>query len=296
MVIDSEELYPFESRWHDLGGLRYHYLDEGTGEPVVMVHGNPSWSFSFRELVKGLRDSHRVLVPDHIGCGLSDKPDDASYSYRLKRRVDDLDDWLEALGVRSGVTLLLHDWGGMIGMAWAARHPERVKRLVILNTAAFQLPAGKRFPLALRVSRDLRIGAFLILYFNAFCRAYVRVGCKRRPLPAAVRAGYLRPYDSVAHRIATLRFVQDIPLSEGDPSYALVSEVAAALPRFRDTPMLILWGERDFVFDLSFLDEWMRRFPEAEVHRFRDAGHLVHEDAPEEIIPLLRKFLGASRA
>src|SRR5262249_61254450 len=120
-------------------------LDEGTGDPVVMVHGNPTWSFYFRDLVKSLRGTHRVVVPDHVGCGLSDKPDDARYAYTLRRRVDDLERLLDHLGLRDRLTLVLHDWGGMIGMAYASRYPERIRRLVILNTAAFLLPAGESF-------------------------------------------------------------------------------------------------------------------------------------------------------
>jgi len=138
------ELYPFEGRYFDRGaGVRMHYLDEGEGPPVVMVHGNPTWSFYYRQLVLALRDGHRCIVPDHVGMGLSDKPGDDRYAYTLAQRVDDLEALLEHLGVDRDVTLVVHDWGGMIGMAWAARHPERVARLVILNTAAFPLPSDK---------------------------------------------------------------------------------------------------------------------------------------------------------
>ncbi len=116
-------LYPFRGHFLDLQGIRLHYLDEGRGEPVVMVHGNPTWSFYYRELVKALRDDYRVVVPDHVGCGLSDKPDDDRYDYTLDRRVADLEALLDHLGLTSDLTLVLHDWGGMIGMAYASRHP-----------------------------------------------------------------------------------------------------------------------------------------------------------------------------
>ena len=119
-----------------------------------MVHGNPSWSFYYRNLVLALRDRYRCIVPDHIGCGLSDKPGDDRYDYTLSRRVDDLERLLEHLGITENITLVVHDWGGMIGMAYAVRHPERIKRLVILNTGAFHLPKSKPFPLGLRICRD----------------------------------------------------------------------------------------------------------------------------------------------
>src|ERR1700730_9125742 len=121
-------------------GLRLHYLDEGSGEPVVMVHGNPTWSFYYRNLVEALSGQYRTIALDQIGCGLSDKADDSKYSYTLESRVADLEALLDHLEVDREITLVVHDWGGMIGMTYAARHPERIARLVILNTAAFPLP------------------------------------------------------------------------------------------------------------------------------------------------------------
>ncbi|MDZ4184029.1 MAG: alpha/beta fold hydrolase [Desulfuromonadales bacterium] len=287
----KKSLYPFSGHYHDLNGLKYHYLDEGQGETVVMVHGNPTWSFYYRNLVLALRDNYRVIVPDHIGCGLSDKPVDSGYSFTLQQRVDDLEALLEALGLREKITLVLHDWGGMIGMAYASRHPERIARLVILNTSAFPLPAAKKFPLALQICRDTQLGVFLVQGLNAFARIAARVGCKRHPLSKELRDAYCSPYDTWHHRIATLRFVQDIPLSPDDPGFALIQEVADGLHRFASLPMLICWGERDFVFDHHFRDEWQRRFPAAEVHSYPDCGHYILEDAQEEVIPLIRDFL-----
>ncbi len=285
------DLYPFENNFLDRNGLKYHYLDEGQGDPVVMVHGNPSWSFYYRDLTKALRDRYRVIVPDHIGCGLSEKPGDDAYSYTLKQRVDDLEALLEHLDVREKITLVVHDWGGMIGMAYATRHPQRIARLVILNTAAFHLPAGKKFPLALKICRDTALGEFLVLKMNMFALMAAKVGCKRNPMPPALRGAYCAPYDVPKDRIATLRFVQDIPLKPGDRGYDLVSEVEAGLEQFGALPMLICWGLKDFVFDRHFLKEWQRRFPNADVHAFADCGHYILEDAKDEVIPLIEQFL-----
>ena len=284
-------LFRSDSRFLDLDGLRYHFLDEGEGLPVVMLHGNPSWSFYYRNLVARLRTTHRCIVPDHIGCGFSDKPDDNRYDYTLERRVDDLERLLDHLGLRSDITLVLHDWGGMIGMTWAARHPERVSRLVILNTAAFHLPAGKAFPLPLRICRDTSLGSLLVRGCNAFSLAASFVCCTKNPMSPELRAAYRMPYDSWGNRIATLRFVQDIPLRPGDRNFDLVSAVADRLHLFRKLPMLICWGERDFVFDVNFLNEWQRRFPEAEVRRFPDHGHYILEDAKDEVVPRVVDFI-----
>ena len=288
------ELYPFAGSYFERDGLRMHYLDEGAGPPVVMLHGNPTWSFYYRNLVLALRGDQRIIVPDHIGCGLSDKPDASRYPYTLVRRVDDLEALLDHLGIKENVTLVLHDWGGIIGMAWASRHPERVKRLVVLNTAAFHLPPGKRLPWSLWLVRQTPLGPFLVRGMNAFSRGAVR-HCAMRPLHNDVRAAYLAPYNSWSNRIAVLRFVQDIPLRPGDPGYDLVTAVQEGLGRFRGVPMLICWGERDFVFDGDFLAEWRRRFPEAEVHAFPGAGHFVLEDAGEEIARLVSNFFASNR-
>jgi cis-3-alkyl-4-acyloxetan-2-one decarboxylase len=289
MIRFFHSSYVSHPTFFDLRGLRYHYVDQGQGDPVVLVHGNPTWSFAFRSLIDALKTDHRVIAPDHIGCGLSEKPPDERYEYRLKQRVDDLEALLEHLGVRERITLVLHDWGGMIGMAYASRHPERIKRLVILNTAAFRLPAGKKLPWQIWIIRNTFLGPLLVRGLNLFSEGLVR-WCVTRRLTPDERAGYLGPYGSWRDRIAVLRFIQDIPLSERDPSYEIVKQTEESLPRFADVPMLICWGARDFVFDDAFLRGWQERFPRAEVHRFEKAHHLVLEDEGPIVVELVKDF------
>ncbi len=292
----SEELYPFEPHWFTLpSGHRMHYVDEGPREaPVVlMLHGNPTWSFYWRRLISALCLTHRVIAPDHIGCGKSDKPGDDTYSYRLAERVEDIETLVAQLGLKD-ITLAVHDWGGMIGMGWAHRHPDLVARLVVLNTAAFPMPSTKRLPASLWLARDTTAGALLVRGFNAFARGATRLAVTRVKLPKEVRDGLCAPYDSWDHRRAVLRFVQDIPLRESDPSFSLVREVGERLHQFNDRPVLICWGDRDFVFDEHFLRVWKSALPEAEVHQFPDCGHYVLEDAPAEIEQLVRSFLGVA--
>ena len=286
-------LYPFKSHWFDRGnGLRLHFLVEGDANapPVLMVHGNPSWSFYYRNLVKALAGDHRCIVPDHIGMGFSDKPDDDAYQYTLAQRIDDLDALIGSLKLTQPLTLVVHDWGGMIGFGWAVKHPELVARIVILNTAAFSLPRDKTFPGALRLTRTA-LGAFLVRGFNAFSYAATVVGCKRNAMSPAVSLAYRAPYDSWENRIATLRFVQDIPLGPKDAGFALVNDIASKLHQFKATPTLIAWGAKDFVFDDAFLRQWVEILPQAKVHRVADAGHYVLEDAADEIIPLISDFV-----
>lgn len=284
-------LYPFASHYLNLGGLRYHYLDEGHGDPVVMVHGNPTWSFYFRRLALALRSEYRVIVPDHIGCGLSDKPARKDYSYRLQNRIDDLQQLIDRLEPERRLTLVLHDWGGAIGMGLAVRIPERIGRIVVLNTAAFLPPPGKVLPLRLRLVRNLPALALpAVLGLNLFARAAVWMAPRRRLAPE-VRAGLTAPYNSWQNRIATLMFVRDIPVHSRDPSYTAVKEIDANLDRLSGRPMLICWGMHDFVFDRDYLAEWRRRFPAADVHECNEAGHYLLEDAPRKITGLIQRFL-----
>lgn len=289
--------YPFRGlRFSHANGLNQHYLDEGARDapPVLMLHGNPSWSYYWRHLVLGLRGNYRCIVPDHIGMGLSDKPGDGRYTYTLQSRVDDLDALVEHL-IREGApergwTLAVHDWGGMIGLAWACRRPERVARIVVTNTAAFPNPKGRRLPATLRLGRDSKLGEWLILKHNAFARGAARWGVVR-PMAPGVRDAFLVPYDTPEHRLSTLRFVQDIPLAPGDRAWDLVERCGRELAQFGDRPMFIGWGLRDFVFDKAFLEEWRRRFPGAEAHEYAQAGHYVLEDAHEQLVPAVRAFL-----
>jgi haloalkane dehalogenase len=288
-------LYPFASRFQEVNGRRMHYVDEGTGEPVVMLHGNPTWSFYFRELIKAVSVDRRAVAPDHIGCGLSEMPAAGDYPFRLSNRIEDLERLLEAIGVRERITLVLHDWGGMIGAAYALRHPERIGRLIVLNTAAFRKPADKPLPTVLAfIRRTSRISGPAILRFNLFARGALLTASAKRLAPA-VRRGLLAPTRCRAGRTATLEFVRDIPLTARDPSYAIVRRVDEGLPTLAATPMLICWGAKDFVFDADYYREWRRRFPGAEAHLFAQAGHYVLEDAADAIVPLVLDFLKRHR-
>ena len=161
--------YPFTPKtFRHPNGLAQSYLDEGQGETVLMLHGNPSWSYYWRKLVLGLRERYRCIVPDHVGMGLSDKPTDERYRYTLQSRIDDVDTLLDHLGIKGDVTLAVHDWGGGIGFGWGLRHPDRIRRLIVTNTGSFPLPAGKPLPKSLKFGRDSGLGTLLIRGFNAF--------------------------------------------------------------------------------------------------------------------------------
>ncbi len=284
-------LYPFQSHYLNLNGLNYHYLDEGDGDPIIMLHGNPTWSFYYRRLVTALSPEYRTIAPDHIGCGLSDKPSPKKYDYVLKSRVDDLEALLDHLNLSENITLILHDWGGMIGLVYALKYPDRIARMIVTNTAGFFTPSGKRIPLRLWLIRHIAPFATLaVLGFNLFSVAALYMAAYKK-LDRAVKSGLTAPYNSWNNRMATLKFVQDIPLKPKDPSYQLVESVQQNLHSLSGIPQLVCWGEHDFVFTMPYLEEWQRRFPDAEIHRFSDAGHYLLEDVPEKIVPLVKTFL-----
>ena len=291
-TIRFKHLYPFESNFLAINGHRYHYIDEGVGEPMVMIHGNPTWSFYFRSLIREFSPRFRTIAMDHIGCGLSDKPPADCYDYTLQQRIYDLKTFLDHIVESSQkITLVLHDWGGMIGMAYALQNSDRIQRLVILNTAAFLPPSGKPIPLRLRMIRNLNsFSTVSVLGLNLFARGALLMASNKK-LPVDVKAGLIAPYNCPQNRIATLMFVRDIPIKRSDPSYSLVKHVDDNLFKLKNIPMLICWGMKDFVFNETYLDEWRKRFPDAIVHRFEDAGHYILEDVPQKVIDCVSDFM-----
>ncbi len=282
-------IYPFEPKTFACGQARISYVDEGprADEAVLLLHGNPTWSFYYRELIGALvRAGWRCVAPDHIGMGLSDKPQD--YPYCLGAHIENLNGLVEHLGLRR-VHLVVHDWGGAIGFGWAVRHPDKVGRIVILNTAAFPAP---QMPLRIRLCQTPLAGEWLVRGLNGFVRPATRMAVHRRPLAADVEQGYVFPYDSWANRIGATRFVADIPMRAGHPSMALLEETARGLERFKKHPVMIAWGGADFCFNDWFFACWQQILPQALIHYLPDAGHYVLEDAGEEIVPEIIAFLG----
>lgn len=260
-----------------------HYLDEGKGPAVLMVHGNPTWSFMYRNVVAKLQETHRCIVPDHIGCGLSDKPQD--FAYRLEDHIANLKQLVSTLALDS-FHLVVHDWGGAIGIAIAEYFCDKVEKIQILNTAAFR---STRIPLRINVCRIPLVGEVWIRGFNGFAGAATRMAVAQ-PLSAEVRQGFVFPYDSWANRIATHRFVMDIPLNAKHPSYDTLHTIEKRLQLLQDKPMQIIWGGQDFCFNDRFFAEWRVRFPQATSHYFEDAGHYVLEDRADDCLQLIQEF------
>jgi len=281
--------YPFTpGSFTTPGGARMSYLDEGPrrDEAVLLLHGNPTWSFYYRNLVRELSAAGlRCIAPDHIGMGLSEKP--PGYDYTLATRIADIEALVASLGLKR-VHLVVHDWGGAIGFGFAARQPALIGRLVILNTAAFASPA---IPARIALCRWPVFGPLLVRGLNGFAGPATFMAMHRRKLSEEERRGYLFPYDSWAARVAVDAFVRDIPLSPSHQSWTTLATVEAGLAQFRQNPALLVWGGRDFCFNDSFLARWREIFPAARCERIADAGHYVLEDAAPEVIALFRAHL-----
>jgi len=251
------------------------YLDEGPGgdEAVLMLHGNPTWSFYYRDLVRELSPTMRCIAPDHIGMGLSAKP--GHHDYTLATRIADVASLVDSLGLRK-IHLVVHDWGGAIGFGLATRQPERIGRIVILNTAAFP---SNRIPARIALCRAPLVGEFIVRGLNGFAEPATWMAMASRRLSWDERRGYLFPYDSWANRIAVHRFIRDIPLEDDHPSRPVLEGIHQALPTLAGNKKLIVWGARDFCFDDTFLSRWREIFPDARVDRLERVGHYVLDDA-----------------
>ena len=273
-------------------GVELAVVDEGSGPPVLLVHGNPTWGFYYRSLLAALPPlGLRAIAPDHIGMGRSEKPSAAEYPHTLARRVADFGELVDGLGLDEPLSLVVHDWGGAIALAWAVDHVDRVDKLLILNTGAFPIPPGKSMPWSLRAARLPVVGDLAVRRLNAFSRGALVMGTGRPVLGREARAGLTAPYDSPAHRTAVHEFVRDIPMSPRDPAYAVLARTESRLPLLAGKQIAVCWGMKDPVFDGTVLDHLLTLLPTAEVHRYADAGHYVLEDAADRIVPLATRLL-----
>lgn len=278
--------YPFTPKRFETGRGTMSYLDEGSGdEAVVMVHGNPTWSYYYRNLVKGLRADIRCIVPDHLGCGLSDKPQD--FDYTLGEHVANLRGLLDSLSLRK-IHLIVHDWGGPIGLGAALRRPEQLERVVILNTAAF---ADTVVPARIRLCRAPVIGELLVRGLNGFAGPATWMSVTK-PLTSEVKRGFLYPYNNWANRIATHRFVVDIPSGRGSASDRALAEIEPRLALLKERPVRILWGGQDFCFNRHYYKRWRALLPTATAEYLEGAGHYVLEDEPARCLQEVRALLG----
>jgi haloalkane dehalogenase len=276
----SDELYPFDSHYADVNGARVHYVDEGSGPTLLLLHGNPTWSFLYRDLIKGLRDRFRCIAVDYPGFGLSRAP--SGYGYTPTEHAGVVEQLILQLDL-SGVTMMGQDWGGPIGFAAATRHPDRFARFVIGNTWAWpKSDPGTQF-----FSRLMGgpVGGFLILRRNFFVERIVPGGVRRKKLPEAVMDAYRGPFPTPESRRPLHVFPREILASR-----PFLAEIESGLPALRDRPALIVWGTKDVAFREPERRRWEELFPDHRTVRLEGAGHYIQEDAAEEIVAAIREW------
>lgn len=278
--------YPFTSHYLSLAKGRLHYVDEGDGPVILMVHGNPTWSYYYRNLIKQFRKTHRVIAMDHMGCGLSDKPKD--YDYCLTQHIQNAEQLISALNIRK-FSLVVHDWGGAIGMGLTLSRLPDIDKIVVCNTAAFR---SQQIPFRISICRLPVIGEFIVRFLNGFAWPALSMAVVNK-IPKEIAKTYISPYDSWDNRVAIFNFVKDIPLQANHKSYNKLVEIENNLKNVKEAgiPLKIIWGGRDFCFNDTFFNEWRTRFPSASHHYFADGGHYILEDKKIEISRLLEDFL-----
>lgn len=287
----ASDLLPHISSELPVDGHRLRYLDVGSGDQTILcVHGNPTWSFYYRRLIDRFSGNYRVIAVDHIGCGRSDKPSRNSFDYRLAVHRDNLVRLIDQLDL-TRITLVAHDWGGAIGLSSLLEREDRFERIVLLNTGAFPPPyvpwriAACRFPL---------LGTLAVRGLNLFARAAVSMAMSRQRLSSDAARGLLAPYDSWANRVAIDAFVRDIPMSSRHPTYQTLSTLEKRLPDLAGYRSLLVWGMRDWCFRPECLRRFEKAWPDAASVEIDDAGHYVLEDAPEETLDAIERFLSES--
>lgn len=281
--LGLKKVYPFRSHFLQLGKNNLHYVDEGQGQPMLMLHGNPTWSFYYRNLIQTFSPKFRTVVPDHIGCGLSDKPQD--YEYTLENHIQNAYQLIRFLDLKD-IILVVHDWGGAIGFGLATRYPELFSKIVILNTAAYP---SDHIPARINLLRQGKFGEWLTRKLNLFAWPATFMTTSKT-LPSVIKAGYLMPYDSWENRVAVARFVQDIPMEKTHKTYKTLLDIEKKLKNLKQ-PKLILWGGKDFCFDRHFFEKWLEIYPDADAHWFAKAGHYVLEDALDEVSSKIWDFI-----
>jgi haloalkane dehalogenase len=278
--------YNFKHNHLDINGTNLHYIDEGEGFPTIMLHGNPTWSFFYRNLVTALKGTFRCIVPDHIGCGLSDKPQ--QYNYTLDTHINNIEKLIDHLKIEK-FNLVLHDWGGAIGMGVATRHPDRINSVIIMNSAAF---TDTNIPFRIAICKTKLLGEFMIRKFNLFAGAASFMATSQPlGLKGEIKKGFLFPYNNYKNRIATYRFVKDIPIRASHVSYSVLKDIENKLDLLNKKNFLFLWGEKDFCFTTHFLKRWKAYFPNASSYVLPKAGHYVLEDEKEKSINIIEGFL-----
>ena len=281
--------FPFAPHYMDLESFQMHYVDVGEGDPLVLLHGDPTWGYLYRHFLPPLATRARCIVPDHMGMGKSGVPA-GPYPYRLRHHIDNLEAFILRLELRD-ITLAVHDWGGPVGLGFAIRHPSRLKRLILMNTWAFAQWPGGPLPRLIELIRSPRGEAFIMGKNGYVQPALVGTTAHSNHLTETALDAYLAPFRTPESRLALLCWSRDIPVTTGDASYAEMQQIQNGLTQFRHLPVLLVWGMQDPVLPPTVLRIWQQLYPHATTHEIEEASHFLQEDAPERIAQAVEQFL-----
>lgn len=278
--LDRQE-YPFNSHYINLPMGKMHYIDEGQGDPIVMVHGNPGWSFEFRDIIKELSKTNRCIAPDHIGFGLSDKP--ADWSYLPEKQAENFEKLMDSLNLNN-ITIIVNDWGGPIGLSYAIKHPEKIKRIVLLNTWLWSVKGDPHFE---KFSNMMGkgVGKFMIKHFNLFGKKVVKMAvADKHKLTRHIHKHYYKHLDKPSHRKGSYVFPgQIIGSSEW------LEKLWQQKDKISSIPTTIIWGEKDIAFKQKELDKWLATMKNNTLIKLSNVGHYPQEESPETLIAELKK-------
>jgi haloalkane dehalogenase len=285
----EREVYPKNSHFLDLEvcGEKHllHYIDEGPKDAlktIIFVHGNPTWSFYFRNYYRFFQNEYRVIGVDHIGCGLSSV---TQKKLSLKQHQDNLVQLIKSLDLKN-IILVAHDWGGAIGMGAVTELADRFQGVVLSNTAAFE---SAHIPARINMCRKSFLGTILIHWMNMFARGATWMN-RRKKLSKFNKNAYLWPYEKLANRTAISQFIDDIPVNSSIESFETIKRTEDKIKQL-NIPALLLWGEKDFCFHTYYLDKFQQLLKNTTVYRFAHSGHFVLEDEQVHCQMLIQQFL-----
>ncbi|MBD3227884.1 MAG: alpha/beta fold hydrolase [Candidatus Lokiarchaeota archaeon] len=281
--------FPFKPHFKKINGFNMHYVDEGNGEPIVLLHGEPTWGYLYRKFITHFSNTNRVIVPDHMGFGKSDVPEDKRYV--LKEHVDNLTKLLLELELEN-ITLVMQDWGGPIGFGFATEHPDRIKRLVIMNTSVGVAKENRRLWFESMVENGTyeQLMGNMKLFIPQIMFGFFEKKISREEKKLLKKA-YVAPFPNKKYCLGAKAFPLDIPKGKNHPSSEIMQKIRDRLNLLKDKQKILIWGMKDRIFPPKIINVWLKIYPNIEIHRINDASHFLQEDAPEEVISIITNFI-----
>ncbi len=282
-----EGTFPFKPNFKEINGFQMHYVDEGSGEPIVCLHGMPTWGYLYRNFIEVLSKNYRVIAPDQMGFGKSDVPQDKPYL--LKQHIDNLTKLLLSLDLKD-ITFVGQDWGGPVMFGFAVDYPERIKRLIIMNTSIGIMKEGAK-PWYYELEKRGKYEKFFSNMREKIPKLLQTAIYNKEKITPTMLKAYTTPFPNKESCIGAIAWPRDIPIGNSHPSTETMLHIRQNLDVLADKPKLLIWGLKDPVFPPRVIDWWNKIYPGIETHKIEHASHFLQEDAPDKIILWIEKFL-----